>query len=112
MRYRGSGIPHFEADERVANFFEISLNVEWIDDIHKSKPKRDTEYGRHLREALEHLLRERPLTAQEFGEMTSVGFWEDERLYAYLQDLYDYFFGDREEPPQAPDPEAHPDKEG
>ncbi|WP_245171712.1 hypothetical protein [Streptomyces decoyicus] len=40
--------------------------------------------------------------------MTSVPFWEDDRLYAYLQDLYDSFCGDRKEPPVAPDPEAPP----
>ncbi|WP_406477678.1 hypothetical protein [Streptomyces platensis] len=111
MRDFESLIPHFVTDERVASFFKVALNVEWIDEVHKGKPRGDSQYGRHLREALEYLLRERPFTAQEFDAMTSVGFWEDDRLYAYLQDLYDYFYGDRAEPPQAPDPEAHPDME-
>ncbi|MFJ5799613.1 hypothetical protein [Streptomyces decoyicus] len=41
--------------------------------------------------------------------MISVPFWEDDRLYAYLQDLYDSFYGDRKEPPVAPGPEAPPE---
>ncbi|MET7796215.1 hypothetical protein [Streptomyces decoyicus] len=40
--------------------------------------------------------------------MAGVSFWEDDRLYAYLQDLYDHFYGERKEPPVAPDPEAPP----
>lgn len=114
------GIPHFEQDRDIAAFFRVALNVEFIDDIdrersnvvrvHKRRGEvvRDTPYARHLREALEYLLRERPADSTEWALMTGVSFWEDERLYAYLQDLYDYFFGDRKEPPVAPDPEAPP----
>ncbi|MFF9782065.1 MULTISPECIES: hypothetical protein [Streptomyces] len=74
----------------------------------KGKAKRDTPFARHLHEALEYLLREHPVTAEQWGQLTHVFFYEDDRLYAYLQDLYDYFYGDRKEPPVAPDPEAPP----
>ncbi|WP_234341310.1 hypothetical protein [Streptomyces sp. NRRL S-1813] len=32
-----------------------------------------------------------------------VNFWRDDLLYAYLRNLYDYFYGDRKEPPESPD---------
>ncbi|WP_405409283.1 hypothetical protein [Streptomyces decoyicus] len=110
MRYRGEGIPHFATDPDICTFFEVALGVEWIDDIDKSKGNvaSDTTFSRHLREALEYLLRERPVTAKQWGQLNHVFFYEDDRLYAYLQDLYDYFYGDRQEPPEAPDPEAPP----
>lgn len=110
MRYRGEGIPHFATDPDVCTFFEVVLGVEWIDDIAKSKGSvtSDTTFSRHLREALDYLLRERPVTAKQWGQLNHVFFYEDDRLYAYLQDLYDYFYGDRQEPPEAPDPEAPP----
>ncbi|MFI0711057.1 hypothetical protein [Streptomyces inhibens] len=107
-------------DRGVAAFFRVALNVEFIDDIdrervnvvrvrkNKGEVVRDTPYARHLREALEYLLRERPADSTEWALMTGVSFWEDDRLYAYLQDLCDYFYGDRKEPPVAPDPEAPP----
>lgn len=120
MKYKGSGIPHYATDKDVCIFFECALNVEFIDDIdkcrgsvvqwHRKKGEvvRDTPFARHLKEALEHLLRERSVSSAEWCHMTSVPFWEADRLYAYLQDLYDYFYGDRKEPPVAPDPEAPP----
>ncbi|MFG2862664.1 hypothetical protein [Streptomyces sioyaensis] len=110
MRYRGEDIPHFVADPDICTFFEVCLGVEWIDDIDKmkGKVKRDTPFARHLHEALEYLLRERPVTAEQWGQLTHVFFYEEDRLCAYLQDLYDYFYGDRKEPPVAPDPEAPP----
>jgi hypothetical protein len=68
-------------------------------------------YARHLREALEHLLRERPCNVAEWGALTGAAFWDDARLYAYLQDLHGYFYEGRKTPPQAPDPEgAMPDR--
>lgn len=118
MHCQGSGIPHYATDEGIRVFFEVALHVEFIDDIdkyrenvvrrHKIKGEmvRDTPFARHLKEALEHLLRERSVSALEWCHMTGVSFWEDDRLYAYLQDLYGYFYGDRKEPPVAPDPEA------
>ncbi|MEU8993810.1 hypothetical protein ACGFSD_19315 [Streptomyces caniferus] len=110
MRYRGEGIPHFATDRDICTFFEVVLGVEWIDDIAKSKGSAtsDTMFSRHLREALDYLLRERPVTAKQWGQLNHVFFYEDDRLYAYLQDLHDYFYGDRQEPPEAPDPEAPP----
>ncbi|MEU9485431.1 hypothetical protein AB0D83_17440 [Streptomyces decoyicus] len=110
MRYRGEGIPHFATDPDICTFFEVALGVEWIDDIDKSKGNvaSDTTFSRRLREALEYLLRERPVTAKQWAQLNHVFFYEDDRLYAYLQDLYDYFYGDRQEPPEAPDPEAPP----
>ncbi|WP_257980160.1 hypothetical protein [Streptomyces sp. CB02959] len=120
MRYDGSDIPHLSSDESVRNFFECFLGVEFVDDIDKFRPNivrrdkrkgdvvRDTPLARHVREALEYLLRERPVTAEQWGQLTHVFFYEEDRLYAYLQDLYDYFYADRKEPPVAPDPEAPP----
>ncbi|MFJ6751308.1 MULTISPECIES: hypothetical protein [unclassified Streptomyces] len=118
-------VPHFAEDRDVAAFFRVALNVEFIDDmgrekanvvrVHKSKGEvvRGTPYARHLREALEYLLRERPADTTEWALMTGVSFWENDRLYVYLQDLYDYFYGDRKQPPVAPDPEApQPEKCG
>ncbi|MFG2862665.1 hypothetical protein [Streptomyces sioyaensis] len=113
-------VPHFVEDRRVGTFFRVMLNVEFIDDIalfrgsvvrtdkKKGEVFRDTPFALHLREALEYLLRERPADTTEWALMTGVSFWEDDCLYAHLQDLYDYFYGDRKEPPVAPDPEAPP----
>ncbi|ARF56200.1 hypothetical protein [Streptomyces gilvosporeus] len=120
MRYQGSDIPHFETDDKIRGFFETFLGVEFIDDIDKVRPSvvrrdkrkgevaRDTPFARNLREALEYLLGRRPVTAEQWGQLTHVFFYEEDALYAYLQDLYDYFYGDRKEPPVAPDPEAPP----
>ncbi|MFH8569068.1 hypothetical protein [Streptomyces sp. NPDC017993] len=111
-------IPYFVENRDIAAFFRVVLNVEFIDDIDRERSNvvrvhhkkgevvRETPYARHLRGALEYLLRERPAGSTEWALMTGVSFWEDDRLYAYLKDLYDYFFGDRKEPPVAPDPEA------
>jgi len=87
----------------VAGFFSGALNVEFIDEIHTMKvgATRKTPYARHLKEALEYLLRERPAGSREWALMTGVSFWEEDHLYGYLQDLYDYFYGDRKEPPVA-----------
>ncbi|MFE1174338.1 hypothetical protein [Streptomyces sp. NPDC058773] len=110
MRFPETVIPHYASDPKVAAFFSGALNVEWIDDVHEMKPGATgkTSYARHLKEALQYLLSERPASSREWALMTGVSFWEDDRLYAYLQDLYSYFYGDRQEPPQAPDPEETP----
>ncbi|GAA5611446.1 hypothetical protein Spla01_02594 [Streptomyces platensis] len=110
MSFPETVIPHYASDRRVAGFFSGALNVEFIDDIHTMKPGAvgKTPYARHLKEALEHLLSERPAGSTDWALMTGVSFWEDDRLYSYLKDLYDYFYGDREEPPVAPDAEAPP----
>ncbi|MEU9116261.1 hypothetical protein AB0D04_32005 [Streptomyces sp. NPDC048483] len=57
---------------------------------------------------MEYLLRERSVSSDERAAMANVSFWADDRLYAYLRDLYDYFYGDWKEPPVAPDPKAPP----
>ncbi|MET7796217.1 hypothetical protein [Streptomyces decoyicus] len=110
MSFPDTVIPHYASDPKVAGFFSGALNVEFIDDIHKMKPGAtvNTPYARRLKEALEYLLSERPADSREWALMTGVSFWEDDRLYAYLQDLYSYFYGDRQEPPEAPDPDAPP----
>ncbi|MFF4950923.1 hypothetical protein ACWC2K_25460 [Streptomyces chattanoogensis] len=51
---------------------------------------------------MEYLLRERPATVADWYELTRVNFWTEDLLYAYLQQLYDYFYGDRKEPPEEP----------
>jgi hypothetical protein len=109
MSFLRSSIPHFATDEDVSTFFRISLSVEFIDDVDRVRPgvlQRTSRFSRHLREALEYFLRERPCNVIEWGSLTGVAFWDDAHLYAYLQDLYDYFYGERAEPPVAPDPEA------
>ncbi|MFF4698904.1 hypothetical protein [Streptomyces chattanoogensis] len=110
MSFPDTVIPYYASDPQVGGFFGCALKVEFIDEIHTMKPGAvsKTAYARHLKEALEYLLSERPASSTEWARMTGVSFWEDDRLYAYLQDLYDYFYGDREEPPVAPDPEAPP----
>ncbi|MGI5258762.1 hypothetical protein [Streptomyces angustmyceticus] len=59
--------------------------------------------ARNLREGLEYLLRERSATVADWYELTRVNFWRDDLLYVYLRELYDYFYGGREEPPESPD---------
>jgi hypothetical protein len=98
-----------EGRTRGAQPTPCSLSVEFIDDVDRVRPgilQRTSRFSRHLREALEYLLRERPCNVIEWGALTGVAFWDDAHLYAYLQDLYDYFYGERSEPPVAPDPEA------
>ncbi|MFJ1705394.1 hypothetical protein [Kitasatospora sp. NPDC088346] len=109
MSFLWSGIPHLATDGQVRSFFTVLLGVEFIDDIDKAKPSGSTlrtPYAAHLREALEYLLRERPCDVVEWSTLTGVAFEDDTRLYAYLQELYDHFYGGRKEPPAAPDPEA------
>lgn len=79
-----SGIPHIREDRRIADFFAGALQVEFIDDIGDMKPGAtgDTEYARHLEEALAYVVRERPWDPDSFARMTGVGFWEDEEPYA------------------------------
>ncbi|KPC62947.1 hypothetical protein [Streptomyces chattanoogensis] len=107
-KFRPSSIPHFSAEAGgIGEFFTLSLSVEFIDDvpIYKSYIVRNPKSpdARNLREALEYLLRERPATDDDWAELTGVRFWGDDHLYAYLQDLYDYIYGDRKEPPESPD---------
>ncbi|AJT66041.2 hypothetical protein T261_4388 [Streptomyces lydicus] len=91
----------------MGEFIRSCLHVEFMDDVPINKayitrnPKSPD--ARNLREALEYLLRERPATAGDWYKLTSANFWRDDLLYAYLQDLYDYFYGDRKEPPESPD---------
>ncbi|WP_354641498.1 hypothetical protein [Kitasatospora camelliae] len=109
MSFLRSSIPHFATDDHVNTFFTVALGVEFIDDIDKMKPSRKSmasSHGRHLREAIEYFLRERPCNVIEWASLTHVAFLDDAHLYAYLQDLHDYFYGDRKKPPVAPDPEA------
>ncbi|WP_435848169.1 hypothetical protein [Streptomyces decoyicus] len=106
--FRSSSIPHFFAEVGgVDKFFRSCLNIEFIDDVpvYKSYIVRNPKSpdARNLREALEYLLRERSATVEDWYELTRVNFWRDDLLYAYLQDLYDYFYGDRKEPPESPD---------
>ncbi|MEU6326379.1 hypothetical protein ABZ851_03655 [Streptomyces sp. NPDC047049] len=103
-----SSVPHFFAEVGgVGKFFSSCLNIEFIDDVslYKSYIARNPKSpdARNLREALEYLLRERSAGVADWYELTRVNFWRDDLLYAYLQDLYDYFYGDRKEPPEAPD---------
>ncbi|MEU9116264.1 hypothetical protein AB0D04_32020 [Streptomyces sp. NPDC048483] len=107
-KFDPSSIPHFFAEVgSVGKFFEFGLNIEFMDDvpIYKSHIVRNPESpdARNLREALEYLLRERSATVGDWYKLTSVNFWRDDLLYAYLQELYDYFYGDRKEPPEEPD---------
>ncbi|WP_441247021.1 hypothetical protein [Kitasatospora sp. McL0602] len=103
-------IPHFSDDREVETFFRTMLGLEYIDDVHLHREwaRGKKPSARHVREALEYLLRERPATSTQWARLTEVSFWEDDRLYGYLQGLYDYFYGDREDPPVPPDPEEIP----
>ena len=106
MSFLRSSIPWFATDDGVRSFFTTALGVEFIDEIHRMKPGATgkSPYARHLREALEYLLRERPCNVAEWGALTGTAFWDDVRLYAYLQDLHGYFYEGRKTPPEAPDP--------
>ncbi len=63
MGFPETVIPHFASDRQVAGFFGGALKAEWIDEIHEMKPgaTRDSPYARRLKEALHHLLSERPV---------------------------------------------------
>ncbi|MEV4559918.1 hypothetical protein AB0K51_23405 [Kitasatospora sp. NPDC049285] len=109
MSFLRSSIPHFAADESIGTLFRISLGVEFIDDVDRVRPnalQRSSAFSRHLREALEYLLRERPCDVAEWASLTGVAFTDGAHLYGYLRDLFDYFYGDRSDPPVPPDPEA------
>ncbi|MEV7212219.1 hypothetical protein AB0O31_03885 [Kitasatospora cineracea] len=109
MTFLRSSIPHFAADPAVRAFFETSLGYESIEDAparRASTRKADLPFSRHLREAFEYLLRERPCDVYEWSSLTGVAYEDEAHLYGYLQGLFDYLYEGAAEPPQAPDAEA------
>ncbi|MFI9783310.1 hypothetical protein ACIHEI_07345 [Kitasatospora sp. NPDC051984] len=109
MSFQPSSIPYFDADPAIGTFFRYALSPEFIDDVHETRvstERRNSAFSRHLREALENLLRERPCDVIDWARLTKVAFNDEAHLYGYLQDLFDHLFEGRSEPPVAPDPEA------
>ncbi|MFD9124485.1 hypothetical protein [Kitasatospora sp. NPDC059571] len=67
---------------------------------------RSVESGAHadrLRRSLEYLLEERPATTGDWWSITRFTFLTEDNLYGYLQELYAYLYGDRTDPPPAPE---------
>nr|WP_033259666.1 hypothetical protein [Kitasatospora sp. SID7827] len=109
--FRPSDLPHHATDPGVEAFFRYALSHEFVRDL--PEYRADTRrvgpvFGRHLREAFEYLLRERPCDVIDWSRLTRVAFEDEARLYDYLRGVFDHLFGDRPEPPVPPDPEAPP----
>lgn len=97
-------IPGWHDDRKLRDFYKAFLHPEMINDIamYKASATRDSDHARALRASLEYLLEQRPASTGEWWSLTRYSFQSEDELYSYLQDLYDFFYGDRAEEPIAP----------
>ncbi|MEV4616562.1 hypothetical protein AB0K43_28775 [Kitasatospora sp. NPDC049258] len=104
MGWTAWDIPGWHDDRSLRDFYKGALHPEMINDIamYKASATGESDYARALRASLEYLLAQRPASTDQWWSLTRYSFGSEEELYGYLQDLYDFFYGDRTEEPIAP----------
>ncbi|GAA5006071.1 hypothetical protein [Kitasatospora paranensis] len=105
MAWTAWDIPGWHDDPDLRNFYKHSLHPEMIADIALCRPAAvdGSDHARRLRESLEYLLAERPADVGSWWSLTRFTFLTEENLYGYLRELHSYFYGDRADPPPAPE---------
>ncbi|MFJ9693094.1 hypothetical protein [Kitasatospora sp. NPDC101183] len=103
-------MPGWSEDERLQRFYRHYFRHDTMDEIGEFKPwaTDGSEFAQRLRASLEHLLEERPASTTDWVRATGIQFYTEAELYGFLGDVYNYFYGSREEPPVPPDPERGP----
>ncbi|MYT30818.1 MULTISPECIES: hypothetical protein [unclassified Streptomyces] len=105
VRWTAWQIPGWREDERLRTFYKNAFHPELINDIDgwKGGATDGSEHARRLRASLEYLLEQQPADVGTWQSMTRYAFHSEGELYGYLLALYEFFYGDRREPPVAPD---------
>ncbi|AZS72756.1 hypothetical protein DDE74_18915 [Streptomyces lydicus] len=106
MRWTAWQIPGWRDDAWLREFYRNAFHPELIDDIAGWKPNAtgDSEHARRLRASLEYLLEQQPADIDTWANITDYYFPSEGELYGFLLQVYDYFYGDREEEPYTPGP--------
>ncbi|MFE7785241.1 hypothetical protein ACFU5I_29835 [Streptomyces libani] len=106
MRWTAWQIPGWRDDSWLREFYRNAFHPELIDDIAGWKPNvtGNNEHARRLRASLEYLLEQQPADIDTWANITDYYFPSEGELYGFLLQVYDYFYGDREEEPYTPGP--------
>ncbi|MFI9783309.1 hypothetical protein ACIHEI_07340 [Kitasatospora sp. NPDC051984] len=92
-------------DRRFVHFCAGSLGVEAVDDLGELRETFDEawpDYRDVIRAGLLHLIRNRPLTVDQWYALTYVRFPDQRRLTAFLGQVYAYLFDGFDAMPVAP----------
>ncbi|MEV4559920.1 hypothetical protein AB0K51_23415 [Kitasatospora sp. NPDC049285] len=110
LRWSFREVPGWSDDERLRRFYGSCFRIDTVDEIGEFKPfaTDGSEFAGRLRESLEYLLEQRPASTRDWLGLTGFQFFTENELYGFLQDVYDYFYGVRSDPPVAPDPDRPP----
>ncbi|PBC83395.1 hypothetical protein SAMN05428945_1965 [Streptomyces sp. 2224.1] len=103
-------MPGWGEDERLRRFYESCFRGDTIHEIGEFKPYASdgSEFAHRLQVSLEYLLEQQPASTKDWLGLTGFQFFSEGELYGFLLDVYHYFYGDRAEPPSAPDPDRPP----
>ncbi|MRH88629.1 hypothetical protein GFY24_14450 [Nocardia sp. SYP-A9097] len=87
-------------------FINSALHIETVADFPTVKELsrgRSREYSESIRSGFQELLWCKNIGVAEWYRMTYVEFGEEESLYRFLGELYEYLYEGRVEPPRLPD---------
>ncbi|WP_143052979.1 hypothetical protein [Streptomyces sp. 2112.3] len=110
LRWSFRQVPGWGEDERLRRFYESCFRGDTIHEIGEFKPYASdgSEFAHRLQVSLEYLLEQQPASTKDWLSLTGFQFFSEGELYGFLLDVYHYFYGDRAEPPSAPDPDRPP----
>ncbi|GAA2608307.1 hypothetical protein SMC26_29105 [Actinomadura fulvescens] len=90
-------------NEQLQKFIEVGLHVEQANDLESMKEVLEAgsaDYAAAVKAGMQELLAERPFSVGDWFSRTYVSFDDEDELYSYLQDAYDYLFEGKGEPPE------------
>ncbi len=93
-------------DDEFEKFIRIGLrvdHVDMLDMIKQSLLTSSSDYQRMVDSGFRELLHTRELTTSDWAKLTHVDFDDEDQMYQYLNEVYEYFFQNRNEPPTAPE---------
>lgn len=92
-------------DKALLSFLSVALSSDGAVDLESTRkglPRRGPERLNELRESLHDLIEHRRLSLREWSLINDLDFDDEDALYAYLGEAYDYLFEGAETPPQPP----------
>ncbi|MFB7662637.1 hypothetical protein ACFC1R_01640 [Kitasatospora sp. NPDC056138] len=110
VRWSFWDVPGWQQDERIRRFYRSCFGLEMIHEIDEFKAYAadGSEFAHRVQVSLEYLLEQQPASTKDWLGLTGFQFFSEGELYGYLLDVYDYFYGNRVDPPTVPDPDRHP----